>query len=190
MQYITHYKSPLGNVLMAGDKAGLTGLWFEGQKHFARCLDREHEEREIPLFETAKHWLDVYFSGKEPDFSVPLHFIGTEFQKEVWEMLGSIPYGQTTTYSSIAQQLAARKGLPHMSAQAVGGAVGHNEISIIVPCHRVVGKDGSLTGYAGGIEKKQSLLMLERADMDVLFVPQKRLSAKRSRIKEEKRDTD
>lgn len=105
-------------------------------------------------------------------------------------MLCSIPYGQTTTYSSIAQQLAARKGLSHMSAQAVGGAVGHNEISIIVPCHRVVGKDGSLTGYAGGIEKKQRLLMLERADMDVLFVPQKRLSAKRSRIKEEKRDAD
>lgn len=105
-------------------------------------------------------------------------------------MLCAIPYGQTTTYGSIARELAVRKGLPHMSAQAVGGAVSRNEISIIVPCHRVVGKNGSLTGYAGGIEKKQRLLMLERADMDVLFVPQKGLPAKRSRIKEEKRDAD
>ena len=162
MQYISHYSSPIGKMLLAADDIGLTGLWFEGQKYFALSLDEEHEEREIPLFEKVKRWLDVYFSGKEPDFSIPLHAAGTAFQKEVWEILCSIPYGQTMTYGQIANQLAAKKGLPHMSAQAVGGAVGRNRISIIVPCHRVVGADGSLTGYAGGIDKKEKLLALER----------------------------
>ena len=162
MQYISHYSSPIGEILLAADDIGLTGLWFGGQKYFALSLDEEHEEREIPLFEKVKHWLDVYFSGKEPDFSIPLHAAGTAFQKEVWEILCSIPYGQTMTYGQIANQLAAKKGLPHMSAQAVGGAVGRNRISIIVPCHRVVGADGSLTGYAGGIDKKEKLLALER----------------------------
>ncbi len=162
MQYISHYSSPIGEILLAADDIGLTGLWFEGQKYFALSLDEEHEEREIPLFEKVKRWLDVYFSGKEPDFSIPLHAACTVFQKEVWEILCSIPYGQTMTYGQIANQLAAKKGLPHMSAQAVGGAVGRNRISIIVPCHRVVGADGSLTGYAGGIDKKEKLLALER----------------------------
>ena len=154
MQYISHYHSPLGDILLAADSAGLTGLWFEGQKYFALYLDKEHEEKELPVFEEAKRWLDIYFSGKNPDFQVPLHFTGTDFQNEVWEILYAIPYGQTTTYGEIAAQLAKKRGLPRMSAQAVGGAVGHNEISIIVPCHRVVGASGSLTGYAGGIEKK------------------------------------
>ena len=161
MQYISHYVSPMGNILLAADDMGLTGLWFEGQKYFALSLDKEHTEREIPLFEKVKRWLAVYFSGKEPDFTVPLHFTGTPFQKQVWEILCSIPYGRTTTYGEIASQVAAKRGLPHMSAQAVGGAVGHNPISIIVPCHRVVGTDGSLTGYAGGIDKKVRLLKLE-----------------------------
>ncbi|MGI6009921.1 MAG: methylated-DNA--[protein]-cysteine S-methyltransferase [Ruminococcus sp.] len=173
MQYISHYASPLGGILLAADDMGLTGLWFEGQKYFARYLDEEHEEKEIPLFQKAKKWLDVYFSGREPDFSIPLHFIGTKFQKEVWEILCSIPYGQTVTYGEIAKQLAEKRGLPHMSAQAVGGAVGHNEISIIVPCHRVVGAKGSLTGYAGGIDKKVKLLTLEGAKMKSLFIPKK-----------------
>ena len=161
MQYISHYVSPMGNILLAADDMGLTGLWFEGQKYFALSLDKEHTEREIPLFEKVKRWLAVYFSGKEPDFTVPLHFTGTPFQKQVWEILCSIPYGGTMTYGEIASQVAAKRGLPHMSAQAVGGAVGHNPISIIVPCHRVVGTDGSLTGYAGGIDKKVRLLKLE-----------------------------
>lgn len=171
MQYISHYASPVGNILLAADNTGLTGLWFEGQKYFALSLDKEHEEKEIPLFEEVKQWLDIYFSGKEPDFTVPLHFTGTAFQNEVWEILYTIPYGQTMTYGEIAKQIAVRKGLPHMSAQAVGGAVGHNEISIIVPCHRVVGADGSLTGYAGGIDKKIKLLQLEKADMKSFFIP-------------------
>ncbi len=164
MQYISRYHSPMGGILLAGDGNGLTGLWFEGQKYFARHLDKEQEEREIPLFELAKGWLDVYFSGREPDFSVPLHLMGTAFQKEVWEILRSIPYGHTMTYGEIAKQLAEKRGLSHMSAQAVGGAVGRNPISILVPCHRVVGADGSLTGYAGGIDKKGRLLKLEGVD--------------------------
>lgn len=173
MQYISHYASPVGNILLAADNTGLTGLWFEGQKYFALSLDKEHEEKEIPLFEEVKQWLDIYFSGKEPDFTVPLHFTGTAFQNGVWEILCTIPYGQTMTYGEIAKQIAVRKGLLHMSAQAVGGAVGHNEISIIVPCHRVVGADGSLTGYAGGIDKKIKLLQLEKADMRSFFIPKK-----------------
>lgn len=173
MQYISHYQSPMGDILLAADEIGLTGLWFEGQKYFALYLDKEHEEKELPVFEKAKRWLDIYFSGKEPDFTVPLHFIGTEFQNEVWEILSSIPYGKTTTYGEIAKQIAARRGLHRMSAQAVGGAVGHNEISIIVPCHRVVGSNGSLTGYAGGIDKKIKLLELEKVDLQSFFVPKK-----------------
>lgn len=161
MQYISHYSSPLGNMLLAADEAGLTGLWFEGQKYFARCLDGEREEKEIPLFTETKRWLDIYFTGREPDFTLPLHLKGTEFQNEVWEILCSIPYGHTMTYGEIAKQLAAKRGISRMSARAVGSAVGHNKISILVPCHRVIGTNGSLTGYAGGIDKKAKLLALE-----------------------------
>lgn len=173
MDYINHYCSPIGNILLAADDMGLTGLWFEGQKYFALNLDKVHEERKLPVFEKAKQWLDVYFLGKEPDFTVPLHFTGTDFQNDVWEILCAIPYGQTMTYGEIAKKIAAKKGLPSMSAQAVGGAVGHNEISIIVPCHRVVGKNGSLTGYAGGIDKKIKLLQLEKVNMESFFTPKK-----------------
>lgn len=170
MEYTNHYYSPLGKIVLAADDVGLTGLWFPGQKYFPPCLG---EERELPLFEDAKRWLDVYFSGREPDFNVPLHFIGTDFQNEVWTILCSIPYGKTITYGEIAKQLADKKGIPQMSAQAAGGAVGHNKISIIVPCHRVVGSSGSLTGYAGGIDRKIALLKLEKADMEKLFMPKK-----------------
>lgn len=162
MQYTSRYRSPLGEMLLAADETGVTGLWFAGQKYFARHLDKEQVEKEIPLFTTVKQWLDVYFAGREPDFTVPLHFTGTAFQNEVWGILCAIPYGRTTTYGEIAKQLAARRGLPHMSARAVGGAVGHNPISILVPCHRVVGLGGSLTGYAGGLERKRCLLALEQ----------------------------
>ncbi len=161
MHYISHYTSPLGPMLLAADSVGLTGLWFEGQKYFARALEAEHSEQEIPVLASAKQWLHIYFSGNEPDFTPPLHLIGTAFQKEVWEILRRIPYGQVTTYGAIAAQIAARRGLAHMSAQAVGGAVGHNPISVLVPCHRVVGSQGALTGYAGGIDKKRALLRLE-----------------------------
>ncbi|MCD7928386.1 MAG: methylated-DNA--[protein]-cysteine S-methyltransferase [Oscillospiraceae bacterium] len=173
MQYTSHYPSPLGPILLAADADGLTGLWFEGQKYFALHLPAEREERETPILAQARRWLDIYFSGEEPDFSVPLHFTGTVFQKRVWNILLTIPYGQTMTYGEIARQLAAEAGAGHMSAQAVGGAVGHNEISILVPCHRVVGASGSLTGYASGIDKKVGLLTLEGTDMSGLFVPKK-----------------
>lgn len=173
MQYTYRYDSPLGGILLAADEVGLTGLWFEGQKYFALYLDKDHVQKDMPVFDLAKKWLDIYFSGREPDFKVPLHFTGTVFQNEVWEILYAIPYGQTMTYGQIAQLLAKKKGLPRMSAQAVGGAVGRNEISVIVPCHRVVGSSGSLTGYAGGIDKKIELLKLEGAFKRGFFVPKK-----------------
>lgn len=173
MTFIQHYDSPLGGILLAADEIGLTGLWFDGQKYFARRLSPEREERELPVLLEAKRWLDIYFTGKEPDFLPPLHSIGSAFRRSVWEILLQIPYGRTTTYGEIARRLAEKQKLPRMSAQAVGGAVGHNEISIIIPCHRVVGTNGSLTGYAGGVDKKVKLLELEHADMTGFFVPKK-----------------
>lgn len=161
MQYTGRYRSPLGDILLAADGEGITGLWFEGQKHFARQLDGAHEARETPLLAEAKRWLDVYFSGREPDFMPPLHLIGSAFECEVWAILREIPYGGTTTYGTIAARIAEKRGLAHMSAQAVGGAVGRNPVSILVPCHRVLGASGSLTGYAGGLERKRALLALE-----------------------------
>ena len=128
---------------------------------------------ETPTLAETKRWLDIYFTGREPGFLPPLHPIGSAFRQSVWELLLRIPYGQTTTYGEIARQLAAKWGLARISAQAVGGAVGHNEISILIPCHRVVGMSGSLTGYAGGISKKAKLLELERADLNALFIPKR-----------------
>lgn len=171
--FTRHYDSPMGRILLAADEIGLRGLWFDGQKYFARDLPEKRIEQETPALAEAKRWLDIYFSGKEPDFLPPLHPVGSAFRQAVWEILLQIPYGQTTTYSEIARQLAGTAGLSRMSAQAVGGAVGHNEISIIIPCHRVVGTSGSLTGYAGGIDRKVKLLELERADMTHLFAPKK-----------------
>ena len=173
MTFLTHYDSPLGGVLLAADESGLTGLWFEGQKYFADNLPAERVERETETLALAKRWLDIYFAGKEPDFMPPLHPVGSPFRRAVWELLLEIPYGQTTTYGELSRRLAAKMGIAHMSAQAVGGAVGHNGISIIIPCHRVVGTGGSLTGYAGGVNKKVKLLELERADMRGFFVPKK-----------------
>ncbi|AMD89141.1 methylated-DNA--[protein]-cysteine S-methyltransferase [uncultured Desulfovibrio sp.] len=171
MQYTAAYQSSVGDVLLAADETGLTGLWFEGEKFYALSLDPEHEERETPIFAITRRWLDIYFSGHEPDFMPPVHMIGSEFRRCVWELLLQIPYGTTVTYGDLARQVARRRGLRRMSAQAVGGAVGHNEISIIVPCHRVVGTNGSLTGYAGGVDKKRRLLELEGVDMEKFFVP-------------------
>lgn len=151
---------------MASDGKALTGLWFEGQKYFAAALQKDHEEKTLPVFEETERWLNIYFQGKEPDFHPLLSFAyGSEFRQKVWQILLSIPYGKTMTYGEIASCIAKQRGLTQMSAQAIGGAVSHNPISIIVPCHRVVGTGGSLTGYAGGIEKKVSLLKLEHVDM-------------------------
>lgn len=193
MEYISHYKSPLGKITMAAEKNALTGLWFDGQKYYADTLGAAWEEKELPVFEQTKKWLDIYFGGKNPDFMPPIAMKTTPFRKEVWEILLSIPYGKTMTYGEIAKQIFSQRQIRdmqknegenqtknsgrnekvHMSAQAVGQAVGHNSISIIVPCHRVVGSDGSLTGYAAGIEKKVQLLTLEKVDMTYFYVPKK-----------------
>lgn len=155
------YGSPLGGLLLAADETGLTGVWFEQGKYCAAGLAPEREVRETPVLAETMCWLDCYFSGHEPEFLPPLHPAGTPFRQEVWELLLRIPYGTTTTYGALAKVLTQRHGKAKMSAQAVGGAVGHNPISILIPCHRVVGADGSLTGYAGGLDRKRQLLQLE-----------------------------
>lgn len=173
MYSVCHYNSPLGGISLACDEEGLTGLWFDGQKYFGGEILKdgamkeqgveEKEGKSSPVLEQTVKWLDIYFSGREPDFTPPLHLTGSEFRLSVWKMLLEIPYGETTTYKEIARRIAAQRGIEAMSSQAVGGAVGHNPISIIVPCHRVIGTNGNLTGYAGGIDKKISLLTLEKA---------------------------
>lgn len=173
MQQTALYSSPLGPILLAADDAGLTGLWFQGQKYFPAQIADAPDHSDLPIFQEAKRWLDIYFSGREPDFTPPLHLTGTPFQNQVWEILLTIPYGKTMTYGGIAQRLAEQNGLPRMSPQAVGGAVGHNKLSILIPCHRVVGANGSLTGYAGGLTRKTALLELEKTDMSPFFVPKK-----------------
>lgn len=174
MIYTTHYESPLGMICMAADENGLKGVWFEKQKYFASGIEKnETKEQTSPVLEQTKEWLKLYFSGKNPEFLPALSPDGSEFRKAVWKILLTIPYGKTMTYGEIAKKIAAQTGKEKMSAQAVGGAVGHNPISILIPCHRVVGTNGSLTGYAGGIEKKTALLKLEGTDMAGMYVPKK-----------------
>ena len=165
MEYIYRYNSPLGGITLASDGNSLIGLWFDQQKYFANNLKKELQEKELPIFKETIKWLDIYFSGKSPDFTPQLLVKTTEFRKSVWEILLKIPYGQTMTYGDIAKIIANNKGIKKMSALAIGGAVGHNPISLIIPCHRVIGSNGNLTGYAGGIDKKRQLLILE----NVLF---------------------
>jgi len=158
VDYTAQYKTPLGGMTMASNGESLVGLWFDGQKYFGAGIDREHEEREdLAVFEETRRWLDVYFEGREPGFMPPIALRGSGFRRWVWEILMEIPYGQTMTYGEIAQRIGGN----NMSAQAVGGAVGHNPISLIVPCHRVVGVGGKLTGYAGGMDRKVRLLQME-----------------------------
>ena len=171
MEYTAHYDSPLGGITLVGDGTALTGLWFDGQTHFAGTPGPVLEEKPLPVFDQAKRWLDVYFSGKEPGFTPPLNMNGSLFRRAVWELLLTIPFGRTMTYGEIARILAARNNLRRMSAQAVGGAVGHNPVSLIVPCHRVVGANGNLTGYGGGLDRKMRLLALEGVDMNAFFLP-------------------
>lgn len=167
------YDSPLGKITMASDGESLIGLWFEGQKYFADNIKGECKKMPLEIFTDTAKWLDMYFSGKEPDFTPKIALTGTEFRKSVAEIMLTIPYGKTMTYGEIAQKIAHKNGIARMSAQAVGGAVGHNSISIIIPCHRVVGTNGSLTGYAGGIDKKIQLLKLEHTELSGLYVPKK-----------------
>lgn len=169
MQTLCRHATPLGPVLMTAGEAGLTGLWFAGQARAPLPPGALPPEGDSPALALARRWLDEYFAGRQPGFMPPLHLAGSEFQRAVWDILRAIPYGQTMTYGAVAAQLAAQRGVPRVSAQAVGGAVGHNPISILVPCHRVVGSGGSLTGYAGGLDKKAALLALERADLQNIF---------------------
>ena len=169
MDCIQYYDSPLGRILMAGNGGTLTGLWFVGQKHFAETLAAGYTEKEIPVLSGTKRWLDLYFGGMIPDFTPPLEMRGSAFRRAVWEILLSIPYGRTVTYGEIAGRMAGRNG----AAQAVGGAVSHNPVSLIIPCHRVIGADGSLTGYAGGTDRKACLLRMESAAARVNCIFQK-----------------
>lgn len=158
MDYTAHYLSPIGGITLASDGKALVGLWFDGQNYFTARLDPVHEERQdLEIFAETRRWLDMYFSGKNPDFLPNIALRGSEFRKATWRKLLEIPYGQTATYGALARSMNCK------SAQAVGGAVGHNPLSLIVPCHRVVGTGGKLTGYAGGIDKKEWLLHMEGA---------------------------
>ena len=165
MDWTHHYESPLGGITMASDGTALIGLWFDGQRHFAETLAPEHGERRLPVFDEADRWLDVYFSGRAPEFTPALNMRTTPFRRAVWEILLTVPYGRTATYGQIAEALAWKNGAGSVSARAVGGAIGHNAVSLIIPCHRVIGSDGSLTGYAGGIGRKTELLRLEKTDI-------------------------
>lgn len=175
MIYISDYISPIGKITLAAADEGLIGAWIEGQKYFFNKIEKKdlvcQENEEL---RNAKVWLDDYFAGKKPELGrLKLVPRGSEFALAVWNVLRQIPYGETTTYGEIANKIAEQKGLKRMSAQAVGGAVGHNPISIILPCHRVVGSNGSLTGYAGGIDIKVKLLKHEKVNMERMFVPKK-----------------
>ena len=174
MDYTTHYQSPLGGITLASDGKALVGLWFDGQKYFADALAEQHQERDdLPVFDDTRRWLDIYFSGRAPGFTPTLSMRTSPFRRRVWEIMLGIPFGRTMTYGDIARQIARERCIPTMSTQAVGGAVGHNSISLIIPCHRVVGTNGSLTGYAGGIDKKLRLLQMEGSMQQNLFVPTK-----------------
>ena len=163
MDYKYHYDSPLGGITLASDGENLTGLWFDGQKYYADTLGQNPLWKALPVFDETIKWLDIYFAGKITDFIPPLSLNTTPFRSDVCRIMLSISYGQTMTYGKIAEIIAGQRGLDRMSAQAVGGAVGHNPVSLIIPCHRVVGANGSLTGYAGGIDKKKKLLVMEKA---------------------------
>lgn len=175
MIYKTYYSSPIDKVMLASDGNNIIGLWMEGQKYFGGTIKEEMvENNELPIFIKTKEWLDRYFSKEKPDITeLPLAPRGGEFRQLVWEILCEIPYGKVTTYGEIAKSIAKRTNKKSMSSQAVGGAVGHNPISIIIPCHRVVGTNGSLTGFSGGINKKTKLLELENVDMTNLYKPTK-----------------
>ena len=182
MKYVNFYDSPLGRIILAADDNGLSGLWFEDQKYFELGLDEDAKVKDTEIFDEVINWLDEYFDGKEIKKFPKLSLYGTHFQKRVWNELLSIPYGKTLSYGEIAERLNEKSkksqtitgknlkignsGYKKTSARAVGGAVGHNHISIIIPCHRVIGTDGKLRGYAGGIERKIKLLEIEKAKID------------------------
>ena len=175
MYYKMEYESPIGLLTIASDGENIIGLWVQGQKYFAGSIKEEMVLKEdLPVFDAARVWLNRYFRGEKVcPGELPLAPIGSDFRQEVWKILCEIPYGETTTYGDIAKKMAVKMGKPSMSAQAVGGAVGHNPISIIIPCHRVVGTNKSLTGFAGGVDKKAWLLEHEGIDINKFTIPTK-----------------
>ena len=173
MLYYKKLAPPLGEITLRSDGEALTGLWFADDKHYGAKDIAGAALADLDVFTQAEEWLAEYFAGREPKVSVPLKLQGSEFQMQVWRLLQDIPYGRLVTYGDIAKKIAAQKSVARMSAQAVGGAVGHNPLCIIVPCHRVVGANGSLTGYGGGMWRKVRLLELEKVDMSKLTVPTK-----------------
>ena len=175
MYYATTCPSPVGALTLGSDGENLIGVWLEGQKYFGGTIGKDLRRQDgLPIFAAARDWLARYFAGEKPQPSeLPLRPIGGEFRQQVWRLLCRIPYGQVTTYGALAKELAAQMARDSMSSQAVGGAVGHNPISIIIPCHRLVGADGSLTGYAGGIAAKVKLLEHEGVELSRLYVPKR-----------------
>ena len=172
MQYLSHYESPLGAMTMTSDGEHLTGLWFDGQKYDRSTIDDDAAlQPHLPVFTQTAQWLDTYFEGADPDFTPPIRVEGSDFKKMVTSIMLSIPFGSTSTYAQIAAEIARRTGRKQMSAQAVGGAVGRNPIILIVPCHRVLASDGSLRGYAGGVDRKERLLEMEGVNMPGLTTP-------------------
>lgn len=171
MDYINYYNSPLGKITLSSDGEALIGLYFEGGRYFCETLGKEYEEKDLPIFHETKKWLDIYFNGDIPDFTPVISLRVNEFRKSVCDILTTIPYGTVITYGDIAKKIAKQRGLSRMSSQAVGGAVGHNPISIIIPCHRVIGSNGNLTGFGGGIERKIGLLEIEKVDTSKMFLP-------------------
>jgi methylated-DNA-[protein]-cysteine S-methyltransferase len=163
---VTHFASPIGDILLSSDAEAITGLWMEGQRYFAQSLPTAWEERLTPVLEEAVRWLKIYFQGAAPDYFPPLRPEGTRFQLTVWEILCTIPFGRTVTYGELADLVAAKLNRTAMSARAVGGAVSRNPISIMIPCHRVIGANRALTGYAGGLERKRFLLEIEKTSHD------------------------
>ncbi len=164
MIYLNHYLSPIGNIILKSNETKLIGLYFADKNIFHEENKQyiQYQKSDLNIFKLTKQWLDIYFSGRTPDFIPPLEVHDTAFRESVWKILLDIPYGQTTTYGIIASQIAKQNNIYKMSARAVGNAVGHNPISIIIPCHRVIGSNGKITGYSGGIDKKIALLNLEK----------------------------
>ena len=174
MLYSTKYFSPIGNITLAGNRDSINGLWIEGQKYFCEGADNIEERDDLPVLLTGKEWLDEYFAGKKPEISrLPLSPEGSDFRLAVWKLLTQIPYGEVVTYGEIAKELSFFSKTGKTSARAVGGAVGHNPISIIIPCHRVIGAGGNLTGYAGGIDIKIKLLKHEGVNMSEMYYGKK-----------------
>jgi methylated-DNA-[protein]-cysteine S-methyltransferase len=163
MEYICKIKSPLGTLTISSDSYNICGLWLDKQKYFCKTLEQNAQEQDLPIFNDVRRWLDIYFSGKNPNFTLPLMPKGSVFQKSIWNNLCKIPYGHTITYGELAKNFEMTNNNQRTSARAVGNAVGHNPISILIPCHRVIAKSGNLTGYAGGLEAKLKLLELENA---------------------------